>query len=113
MLVCTSQYLHDHSPSIAHRDISAKNVLLDGHRVKLGDMGQAKFFDRGSGMTAAPGSFVYSAPEVLTGSYTTKIDIFSFGVLLVEMCTGIFPSIEKRVQHVEQVGAAGVRWFLG
>ena len=41
-----------------------------------------------------------SAPEVLTGSYTAKIDIFSFGVLLVQMCTGKVPSIERRQQHV-------------
>jgi len=53
------QYLHDHHPSIIHRDISAKNVLVSGGVVKIGDLGQARFFDRNSGQTAAPGAFIY------------------------------------------------------
>lgn len=48
----------------------------------------------------------HSAPEVLTGSYTTKIDIFSFGVLLVQMCTGEVPSIERRQAHIKRAVAA-------
>ena len=47
-----------------------------------------------------------SAPEVLTGSYTSKIDIFSFGVLLVQMCTGQVPSIERRQDHVASAAAS-------
>jgi len=46
--------------------------------------------------------WICSAPEVLTGSYTSKIDIFSFGVLLVQMCTRKVPSIERRTQHVAE-----------
>jgi serine/threonine protein kinase len=38
--------------------------------------------------------------QVLTGRYTPKIDMFSFGVLLVQMCTGVYPSIDDRASHV-------------
>ncbi len=38
--------------------------------------------------------------QVLTGRYTPKIDMFSFAVLLVQMCTGLYPSIDDRVSHI-------------
>ena len=38
--------------------------------------------------------------QVLTGRYTAKIDMFSFGVLCVQMCTGQYPSIETRAEHI-------------
>ncbi len=38
--------------------------------------------------------------QVLTGRYTPKIDMFSFGVLVVQMCTGLYPSIDDRVVHI-------------
>ena len=37
---------------------------------------------------------------MLTGRYTPKIDMFSFAVLLVQMCTGLYPSIDDRVVHI-------------
>jgi serine/threonine protein kinase len=58
------QYLHEHDPPIIHRDISAKNIMLDGARVKVCDLGQAKFFNVTDRQTAAPGAVVYAAPEV-------------------------------------------------
>ena len=96
-------YLHSHDPPIVHRDISSKNILMDGRRAKISDLGQAKMFDasalsRQSGM---PGAMAYTAPEVLTGKYTEKIDIFSFGVLIVQMCTGAYPRIDRRDEHVK------------
>jgi serine/threonine protein kinase len=66
-LLCRDlQYLHEHEPPIIHRDISAKNILLDGARVKISDLGQAKFVDFADRQTVAPGAVVYSAPEVRT-----------------------------------------------
>ncbi|CAN0115884.1 unnamed protein product [Heterosigma akashiwo] len=45
-----------------------------------------------------PGAMVYAAPEVLTGKYSARVDVFSFGVLLAQLATGEHPRIERR-QH--------------
>ena len=92
------QYLHSYNPSIIHRDISSKNILIGGNRAKIADLGQAKIFGSSamSRQTSMPGAFAYSAPEVMTGRYSTKIDVFSFGVLLIQLASGFYPKIEKR-----------------
>lgn len=80
--VCNGlEYLHKYEPPIIHRDISSKNILINGNRAKIADLGQAKLFNvaAASKQTGIPGAMAYSAPEVLTGKYTTKIDIYSFG----------------------------------
>jgi serine/threonine-protein kinase CTR1 len=89
-------YLHRHQPPIVHRDISSKNILIGDIKAKFAELGQAKVFgdtaiSRQSGM---PGAMAYAAPEVLTGKYSSKIDIFSFGVLLCQMSTGDYPRID-------------------
>jgi serine/threonine protein kinase len=101
--VCTDvvaglDYLHSHNPPIVHRDISSKNILIGGNRAKIADLGQAKVFGANalSRQTSLPGAMAYSAPEVLTGKYSEKIDIFSFGVLVVQMASGEYPRIERR-----------------
>ncbi len=95
-------YLHRHSPTIVHRDISAKNILIGGNRAKIADLGQAKLFNPSvlSRQTGMPGAMAYSAPEVLTGKYSAKIDIFSFGILLCQMCTGEYPRIDRREDQI-------------
>ena len=92
-------YLHSHHPTIVHRDISSKNILLGGNKAKIADLGQAKIFgDTGiSRQTGMPGAMAYSAPEVLTGKYSEKIDIFSFGILLCQMCIGEYPRIGETI----------------
>jgi serine/threonine protein kinase len=94
-------YLHTQSPPIVHRDISAKNILVGGNRAKITDMGQAKVFELSllSRHSSIPGSMAYCAPEVLTGKYDEKIDIFSFGVLIAHMSTGNYPRIDKREEQ--------------
>ena len=54
------RYLHSHSPSIIHRDISAKNILIGGSRAKIADLGQAKIFGTSalSRQTSMPGAMV-------------------------------------------------------
>ncbi|CAM9215529.1 unnamed protein product, partial [Laminaria digitata] len=103
-------YLHGHSPAIVHRDLSSRNVLYDGRTAKLADLGQAKAMGgvsaaAGSQQTAMPGAMVYAAPEVLTGRYSSSIDVFSFGVLLAQLITGEYPRLDTRKQQVEGAGA--------
>ena len=97
-------YLHNQTPyAIIHRDLSAKNVLLDSSlRAKVADLGNARFMPVPihdvATMTGAPGTLVYMPPEVQEydanskAKYNTAIDIFSFGVLSIFILTQLFPT---------------------
>ena len=97
-------YLHGHSPPIIHRDLSARNILLNSGMVaKIADLGMARTFAlKGTAalMTKAPGATVYMPPEALESSrgeprqkamYNSSIDIFSFGVLSIFTLSQTFP----------------------
>lgn len=102
------EYLHSHNPVVVHRDISSKNILLGGNKAKIADLGQAKVFGTSflSRQTSMPGAMAYSAPEVLTGKYTSKIDVFSFGVLLVQMGCSEYPRIERRDDQLKRASSS-------
>lgn len=103
------EYLHGHDPVIVHRDISSKNILIGGNRAKIADLGQAKIFSSSahlSRQSKLPGAMAYAAPETLTGKYFSPIDIFSFGILLSQMCTGEYPRIDQREEQIQRAGDA-------
>ena len=98
------QYLHSQKPPIVHRDLASKNVLLTKSlHAKIADLGLAKVFPHGAMYaTAMPGTPVYAAPETYPKKmgrtqkgnkaiYTEKIDIFSFGALMLETIIGHLP----------------------
>ena len=85
-------YLHCHQDEIIHRDVSSSNVLLEvkGHsqwRAKLSDFGSANLSRLSK--TVGPGAMLYSAPEV-PKVQTTKMDVYSYGILLCELLTNQF-----------------------
>jgi len=54
-------------------------------------------------MTVAPGATIYMAPEALTPNQTVKVDVYSFGVLLCEMCIQELPDPKRRDQQIAMV----------
>ena len=107
-------YLHEHQEPIIHRDVSAPNVLLEAlpggmWRAKLSDFGSANFLKRS--LTLGTGAIVYTAPEMFPREDpsapvprpTTKCDVFSYGIVLVEVITKTMPSSVNRHELFDQV----------
>ena len=91
-------YLHLHTPPIIHRDVKAANVLLARDmRAKLADLGTSKLLPfnplSSTKFTKCPGTLGIMPPEALQSEpkYGTKLDVFSFGTLILHTVNQEFP----------------------
>ena len=107
-VACGLNYLNLFKPHpILHRDVSSANVLLQS----MGGVWRAKVSDYGSanlepliGRTTNPGNPVYSAPEAGNPrEHSPSMDVFSYGVLLLEMITRRIPLPEERVGLIDGI----------
>ena len=96
-------YLHSNN---IHRDLSSNNVLIiAGRRAKVTDFGMSKLAGAAPTMTPltmCPGTLVYMPPEALREPprYTMKLDCFSEGVIMIQVCTRLWPEPGPRTQLV-------------
>lgn len=118
------QYIHEHTrPKVVHKDIKTSNILLDiNMRAKIANFGLAK-----SGCNAITmhivGTQGYIAPEHLAdGIVTTKLDVFAFGVVLLELISGreatneegkvLWLNVEKILEGGEEVKKMRVKEWM-
>ena len=102
-------YLHNHDPSIVHRDLSPNNVLLTAHHVaKISDLGVAKVIkaDSRKTMTKAPGTVDFMPPEALANSpiYGPPMDVFSFAGIILHTFNQQWPSPTDAIEFDPKTG---------
>ncbi|KAG6435552.1 hypothetical protein SASPL_100426 [Salvia splendens] len=88
-------YLHSHDPPIIHRDLKCDNIFINGNQgeVKIGDLGLAAIL-RKSHAAHCVGTPEFMAPEVYEEEYNELVDIYSFGMCILEMVTFEYPYSE-------------------
>jgi serine/threonine protein kinase len=92
-----------HSKNLIHRDLKPTNILLDDdHNVKISDFGSSRIYQVDVTLTGA-GTPLYMAPEVLEGHYDQKVDVYSFGLILYEICAGngVFSSPKNETSRLK------------
>ena len=105
MLTCALAFDYAHTKGVVHRDIKPKNILLNADsEIKVGDFGVA-LIDRSdveeTQVMGTLGSPRYMAPEqIMGGNVTNQSDIFSLGVVVFEMLTGVHPFADKTIPAV-------------
>ncbi|KAJ9177878.1 hypothetical protein P3X46_009809 [Hevea brasiliensis] len=106
------EYLHSMTrETFIHRDLKSSNILLDDDfHAKVSDFGLVKLAPNGekSVVTRLAGTFGYLAPEyAVMGKITTKSDVFSYGVVLMELLTGLMALDEERSEESRYLA----EWF--
>ncbi|CAN8268174.1 unnamed protein product [Cochlearia groenlandica] len=89
-------YLHGHEPPVIHRDLKCDNIFVNGHlgQVKIGDLGLAAILRGSQHAHSVIGTPEFMAPELYEEEYNELVDIYSFGMCVLEMLTGDYPYSE-------------------
>lgn len=110
-------YLHRQNPPIMHRDLKCDNIFINGHvgEVKIGDLGLSGVKEREKADSVI-GTPEFMAPELFESSYTEKVDLYAFGMCLLEIVSMEYPYSEcnnmaqifKKVLNGEKPHAFGM-----
>ncbi|KAH7435596.1 hypothetical protein KP509_06G071200 [Ceratopteris richardii] len=89
-------YLHGHDPPVIHRDLKCDNIFINGNsgEVKIGDLGLAVILSQASAAHSVIGTPEFMAPELYEEHYNELVDIYSFGMCLLELVTFEYPYSE-------------------
>ncbi|EEF29515.1 probable serine/threonine-protein kinase WNK5 [Ricinus communis] len=89
-------YLHGHDPPVIHRDLKCDNIFINGHlgQVKIGDLGLAAILRGSQHARSVIGTPEFMAPELYEEEYNELVDIYSFGMCVLEMFTSEYPYSE-------------------
>jgi len=120
-------YLHTQSPPIIHRDIKTENVFIDSStgKARIGDLGLSTVL-MASHSSSFAGTPCFMAPEMYDENYGKEVDIYAFGMCLLEMCTmetpysecGTTASVYRKIIEgvppscLDQVGDLEIHKFL-
>nr|GEZ38608.1 probable serine/threonine-protein kinase WNK11 [Tanacetum cinerariifolium] len=90
------EHLHTHEPCIIHRDLNCSNIFINGNigKVKIGDLGLAAVVGKSHIAHTLLGTPEYMAPELYEENYNELVDIYSFGMCVLEMATMEIPYSE-------------------
>ncbi|URE26538.1 serine threonine-protein kinase [Musa troglodytarum] len=105
-------YLHSREPCVIHRDLNCSNVFINGNvgQVKIGDFGLAALVGKNHAAHSVLGTPEFMAPEMFEEDYTELVDIYSFGMCVLEMVTREIPYGEcDNVARIYRKVTAGVR----
>ncbi|KAL4554719.1 hypothetical protein LXL04_037321 [Taraxacum kok-saghyz] len=105
-------YLHRHEPCIIHRDLNCSNVFINGNigQVKIGDLGLAAIVGKSHCAHSILGTPEFMAPELYEEDYTELVDIYSFGMCLLEMVTLEVPYSEcENIARIYKKVTSGIR----
>ncbi|KAL8525841.1 hypothetical protein ACS0TY_015181 [Phlomoides rotata] len=89
-------YMHSHDPPVIHRDLKCDNIFVNGHlgQVKIGDLGLAAVLRGSSRAHSVIGTPEFMAPELYEENYNELIDVYSYGMCVLEMITSEYPYSE-------------------
>ncbi|KAK9156290.1 hypothetical protein Sjap_003770 [Stephania japonica] len=106
------EYMHTHEPCIIHRDLNCSNVFINGNdgQVKIGDLGLAAIVGKSHIAHSVLGTPEFMAPELYEEDYTELVDVYSFGMLVLELVTVEIPYSEcDNIAKIYKKVTAGVR----
>ncbi|XP_040988025.1 probable serine/threonine-protein kinase WNK3 [Juglans microcarpa x Juglans regia] len=89
-------YLHSHDPPVIHRDLKCDNIFVNGNQgeVKIGDLGLAAILRQARSAHSVIGTPEFMAPELYEEEYNELVDIYAFGMCLIELVTFEYPYAE-------------------
>ncbi|CAN1335112.1 Probable serine/threonine-protein kinase WNK2 [Linum perenne] len=89
-------YLHSHDPPVIHRDLKCDNIFVNGNQgeVKIGDLGLAAILQQARAAHSVIGTPEFMAPELYEEEYNELVDIYAFGMCLLELVTFEYPYVE-------------------